>query len=159
MLKICPRNGPGIVLTPNGDGPIKMAKAFLKYLLLLCILLSVGFAQLSAHICREHNGYSPIKIQQWQQASPFQRDDLAFIQSPGFGFEKQLNVLLAENKKSEEEDDESVSLKKRLERCSAITLLQEAQRLGSFFNGSRRKVHYKHDISSYRYLLLQVFRI
>ena len=143
-----------------------MAKAFLKYLLILCILLLSGYGHLSAQISKENTVGSTIKSLYGLEVASIhttQKDQTLVVSSSsssGTAKENHKKVVTAEY---EIEEDDSVSFKRFLETNSYLTAIVYAFTFAYLFRCINKcfsiTKHLSH-FSSYRWhIVIQVFRI
>ena len=140
-----------------------MIKAFLKYLLLLCIILLSAYGQLSAHAYQASTSNTPIKATIGIEATAFQEAKLnqTFISTPspsGTAKTNHKKIVAAEN-----EVNESDLFKKFLESSKFITAICYAFTFGFLFRHLTKGLllceHLVPTASYRRHLVIQVFRI
>jgi len=142
----------------------QVMKALLQYILFLYVLLN-GYSHLHARTS-ECAILSIVNDQKSEQVVLCTADnDASGLRFISLGTDKrrfELSVPFIENRENEEEDDESVSLRKRIESGSYSTAIFSTYTLGYFFNYSKKILSFQSSFSyssSYQYLLFQVFRI
>jgi len=140
-----------------------MIRAFLKYLLSLCILLLSVYSHLYAQTYQGFTSYSLLKkLKGSEHASigAVQNDQAFSFKYASPVPEKSFKVEATD---IEEEDYKFISFKKYLESNSYFTAAFYALALAFFFRYIKTSLlfckHFSYTLSQRRYLLFQVFRI
>jgi len=139
-----------------------MKKFIVKFFLSLCVLLAGGYSQLYAYASQDCVCFSPIKVPKKSEEAnfcPIRNSPAAFIIQAASGEgHATYRMDIAEK---EAEEYESAASKKYLEISNYFTTVFDAQAAGNLFGDLKNLPYGKHFsyISSWCYLVLQVFRI
>jgi len=141
-----------------------MIKAFIKYLLPLCIFLLSGMGQLSAHAQKGSAYYASsknLKGSAYARIGTAQPDLTTSIKSSLFNTKKVKNRLAAAE--NEREEDELITFKKNAESSDFFTAVFYTQVLEYLFSYQKSFLAFCKQFSYYSshrwYLLFRVFRI
>ena len=144
-----------------------MAKAVVKYLLTLCILLLSGYSQLSAGAHLGSRGHSPavrFAGSEWNSSVASLPRPSFIVKSPSSGTKKDLTSEVAEIVEVEEEDDKSTASKKIGASDHHFTTLFYALTAEYFSTSFKNCLSFCKQFSLFSshpalYIILRVFRI
>jgi hypothetical protein len=139
-----------------------MVKAFIKYLLLVCILLASGVSHLSAHKIKESTSYAATGSEH-ASLGILQADQVFTNKSSSSDTEKNFIIEIAEIE-IEEEDDEWISFKKHVESSHYLTTLFYAYLPEYFYLRTKNCLAFYKRFSHRStpeslYLIFRVFRL